>query len=65
MNPMPMSLDTKLVQRLVKALSVVDDHGTVGPRLREDAARLWKRVSRFQQLGLLTQIVDVDALWLM
>lgn len=57
-----MSLDTKLVQRLEKALSIVDDHGTVGPRLREDAMRLWKRVSRFQQLGLLTHIVDVDAL---
>jgi hypothetical protein len=57
-----MSLDTKLVQRLVKALNVVDDHGTVGPRLREDAMRLWRRVSRFQQLGLLPHIVDVDAL---
>jgi hypothetical protein len=57
-----MSLDTKLVQRLVKALNVVDDHGTVGPRLREDAIRLWRRVGRFQQLGLLTHMVDVDAL---
>jgi len=62
MNPMPMSLDTKLVQRLEKALAVVDDHGAVGPRLREDAMRLWRRVCRFQQLGLLTHIIDVDAL---
>jgi len=62
MNQMPMSLDTKLVQRLVKALAVVDDHGTIGPRLRQDAQRLWKRLGRFQQLGLLTHVVDLDAL---
>jgi hypothetical protein len=62
MNPMPMSLDTKLVQRLEKALAVVDDHGTVGPRLREDALRIWRRIGRFQQLGLLTHVIDADAL---
>ncbi len=57
-----MSLDSKLVQRLEKALAVVDDHGTVGPRLREDALRIWRRVARFQQLGLLSNIIDADAL---
>lgn len=62
MNQMPMSLDTKLVQRLEKALAVVDDHGTAGPRLREDAIRIWRRIARFQQLGLLSNVVDLDAL---
>jgi hypothetical protein len=57
-----MSLDIKLVQRLQKALAVVDDHGTRGPRLQQDAQRIWRRVQRFQKMRVLSSVVDLDAL---
>lgn len=59
---MPMSLDTKLVHRLEKALAVVDDHGTAGPRLRQDALRIWRRILQFQKMRVLDSVVDLDAL---
>ena len=40
-------VDAKLRQRLARVLGVVDEHGTMGPRLVDDAQRLWRRVQRF------------------
>ena len=58
-----MPLDAKLRQRLEQALGVVDDHGTVGPRLIDDAARLWRRVERFLEMNLVPRDgLDLDAL---
>ncbi len=48
-----MPLDAKLIIRLHKALAVVDEHGTQGPRLLDDARRLWKRVQRFIGMSLI------------
>jgi hypothetical protein len=57
-----MPLDAKLRQRLDAALAVVDDHGTAGPRLKDDAKRLWRRVEQFVDAPLVTDGVDRDAL---
>lgn len=58
-----MPLDARLRQRLEQALGVVDDHGTVGPRLCNDAARLWRRVERFIGLDLVqSEGLDTEAL---
>jgi hypothetical protein len=58
-----MPLDAKLRQRLEQALGVVDDHGTAGPRLIDDALRLWRRVERFIAMGLVpAEGLDLDAL---
>jgi hypothetical protein len=50
---MRMSLDNKLRRRLEQTLGVVDEHETRGPRLVDDAKRLWNRCQRFiaMQLG--------------
>jgi hypothetical protein len=55
-------VDPKLRQRLTRALSVVDEHGTTGPRLIEDAERLWKRVQALLSLGLIPNGSDAEAL---
>ena len=58
-----MPLDAKLRQRLEQALGVVDDHGTVGPRLLDDAERLWRRVERFVGMKLVAaEGLDLEAL---
>jgi hypothetical protein len=58
-----MPLDAKLRQRLEEALGVVDDHGTAGPRLLDDADRLWARVQKFIQMNLVpADGLDLDAL---
>jgi hypothetical protein len=58
-----MPLDAKLRQRLDQALGVVDDHGTAGPRLQDDAARLWRRVERLIAMNLVPPDgLDVEAL---
>ena len=58
-----MSLDAKLLKRLQKALSVVDERGTVGPRLIDDARRLWDRARRFIAMGLVQrETIEMDAL---
>ena len=47
-----MSLDSKLKRRLAAALNVVDEQaGTKGPRLVDDATRLWNRVQKFVALA--------------
>ena len=58
-----MPLDARLRQRLEQALGVVDDHGTAGPRLVNDAQRLWRRVERFIGMNLVSRDgLDLDAL---
>ena len=57
-----MALDTKLRQRLEQALTVVDEHGTAGPRLVDDAVRLWRRVERFVSMNLVAEGLDLHAL---
>ena len=57
-----MQLDDKLRQRLERALNVVDDQGTVGPRLLENARRLWARLIHFQATGLVPGGLDRESL---
>jgi hypothetical protein len=48
-----MSLDPKLKRRLTTALNVVDEQaGTKGPRLVDDARRLWDRVQKLVAMHL-------------
>src|SRR4051794_12920345 len=49
---MSMVLDANLRTRLTEALRSVDDRGTTGPRLRDDAVRLWRRVQKLVAMGL-------------
>jgi len=57
-----MPLDSKLRRRLEQTLRVVDDHQTQGPRLLDDASRLWRRCQRFIAMRLGGPEPDVDAL---
>lgn len=56
-----MSLDPKLKRRLAGVLGVVDDHDTKGPRLVDDAQRLWRRIEKFASMHLVAE-PDLDAL---
>src|SRR5687767_14550147 len=57
-----MSLDAKLTRQIERLLRVVDDHGTEGSRLIDDAKRLWRRVQNFVGMGLVTPESDMEAL---
>ncbi|HEY2586689.1 MAG TPA: hypothetical protein VGI81_13070 [Tepidisphaeraceae bacterium] len=57
-----MALDASLRERLEQVLTVVDEHGTTGPRLVSDAVRLWRRIGRFLGMNLVTEGLDADAL---
>ena len=57
-----MALSPKLQQRLATVLGTVDEHHTRGPRLLDDAARLWRRVQRFLALKLIANDTDTDGL---
>lgn len=58
-----MPLDARLRQRLDQALGMVDDQGTTGLRLLDDAARLWRRVRFFvSSLNVVSDDVDLDSL---
>jgi hypothetical protein len=57
-----MSVDAKLREYVEQALSVVDDQGTVGPRLLDDASRLWRRIERFIDMRLVHEGLDREAL---
>src|SRR4051794_6328058 len=57
-----MSVDAKLREYVEQALAVVDDQGTHGPRLLEDAARLWGRVEHFIGMHLVHEGIDAEAL---
>jgi len=55
-------VEAKLRQRLTRVLNVVDEFGTTGPRLVDDAQRLWRRVQALLALGLIPPDADGDAL---
>lgn len=55
-------MEQKLRQRLGRALQTVDEHGTQGPRLIDDAQRLWRLVQSLVQLELISPDADVEAL---
>ena len=57
-----MALDTRLNKQLQRVLGVVDDHEVHGPRLLDDAQRLWQRVLSLLKLGVVGQEVQNDAL---
>jgi hypothetical protein len=57
-----MSVDAKLREHVERALGVIDDHGTHGPRLLDDAGRLWRRVEQFIAMHLVHEGVDREAL---
>src|SRR3954454_264997 len=58
-----MSLDSKVRRRLLQTLGVVDEHHTEGPRLVDDAARLWNLCQKFIKQNLIAaESADVDAL---
>jgi hypothetical protein len=57
-----MALEGNVIQVLERALSTVDDQGTRGPRLLDDARRLWARVQSLLALNLLPEGADRDAL---
>jgi hypothetical protein len=52
-----MSLEAKIRRELAHALDAVDEQGTRGPRLVEDAVRLWTRVRKYIGMHL---IADPD-----
>lgn len=58
----PMALDVKLRERLEQTLAVIDEHGMEGPRLVDDAVRLWRRIGRFIGLGLVSEGLDSESL---
>jgi hypothetical protein len=56
-------VDNRLRQRLTRALAIVDEHGVTGPRLMDDADRLWRRVQALLKLGLIpNDAANTDAL---
>jgi len=57
-----MALESKARARLEKALGVVDEHDTRGPRLVDDARRLWRHVRHVLSLDLVTLAAPEDAL---
>ena len=57
-----MSVDAKMREYVEQALGVVDDQGTHGPRLLDDAGRLWRRIEAFIRMHLVHEGLDREAL---
>ena len=57
-----MALNGDLRGQLEQTLTVVDEHGTTGPRLVDDAVRLWRRIGHFIGLNIVAPSVDAEAL---
>lgn len=57
-----MSVDARLREHVEQALGVVDDQGTQGPRLLDDAGRLWRRIELFIGMNLVHEGLDREAL---
>ena len=57
-----MPLDKKLQHMIEQSLSAVDEHGTIGPRLVDDADRLWQRVQKLLEMKIVPTGVDLEAL---
>lgn len=52
-----MSLQAQVRKTLARCLEAVDEQGTRGPRLVDDAQRLWRRIEKFIAMGL---VADPD-----
>jgi hypothetical protein len=57
-----MSLSSNIRRRLEQVLSTLDDDGTLGPRLRQDAVRLWHRAQRFVAMNLIGPDADAESM---
>jgi hypothetical protein len=57
-----MPLEGELKHRLERAVSVVDDHGTRGTRLLEDAQRICARIKRLIAKGVVAPETDSTAM---
>jgi hypothetical protein len=57
-----MPLEPNLRDRINRVLSTVDDQGSLGPRLKGDAARLWNRIRKMASMNLIGSDMDYDAL---
>jgi hypothetical protein len=57
-----MALESMLTKQLDRALTALDDRGTVGPRLVDDAHRLWRRVRKLLAMSLVPATADTEAL---
>jgi len=57
-----MSLSSNIRRRLEQVLSTLDDDGTLGPRLRQDAVRLWNRAQRFVAMDLIGPDADRESM---
>ncbi|HEY7089438.1 MAG TPA: hypothetical protein VH518_15175 [Tepidisphaeraceae bacterium] len=56
-----MSLQAQVRKQLAHALAIVDEHGTRGPRLVDDAQRLWQRIEKLVSMNLVAE-PDLEAL---
>jgi len=57
-----MPIDAKVIARLKQALTAADERPVQGPRLMDDAQRLFRRVMRFTEMKLVAEGIDLDAL---
>jgi hypothetical protein len=57
-----MPVDKKLKNTLEKALHALGADAVAGPRLIDDANRLWRRVQKFVDMGLVSDTIHIDAL---
>ena len=57
-----MPLDEKIRERVERSIAVVDEHGTRGRRLVEDARRLWSHLRHLFTLNLVDSEVRFDSL---
>jgi hypothetical protein len=57
-----MSLEAGLTKRLGRVLRAMEDRTTEGPRLIDDAARLWRRTQKLLALNLVPASADLAAL---
>jgi hypothetical protein len=57
-----MSLDAGLIKRLGRILRALDERATQGPRLLDDAARLWRRLQKMLAMNLVPTTADQAAL---
>jgi hypothetical protein len=55
-------VNAKVRQCIGRLLGVVDESGTEGPRLLDDAQRLWRRVQRFLDQGFIGPDANREAL---
>jgi hypothetical protein len=57
-----MSLDAGLNKRMGRILRALDERNTEGPRLLDDAGRLWRRTQKLLAMNLVPSTADLPAL---